>query len=192
MNEEIIRNRHKVLAFVALWHVQQKRKYTGEPYLFHLQAVAEMADGKCPYGYEIGLCHDLLEDTICTEEELGRALLRFGYTVNEANLIVECVVELTDVWTPENSPELNRKARKTLEALRLHAISPTGQSVKYADLIDNTKSIVEHDPGFAKKYIQEKEAILEGMDQGNKILRRWCLKSLEDAKLKLSKDERSN
>jgi hypothetical protein len=35
------------------------------------------------------------------------------------------------------------------------------QSIKCADLISNTSTIVKHDPGFAKVYLPEKKAILE-------------------------------
>ena len=38
---------------------------------------------------------------------------------------------------------------------------------KYADLIDNSLSIVTHSESFAKTYLQEKVQILDGMRQGN-------------------------
>lgn len=172
--------------FVKAKHVEQKRKYTHEPYFTHVQAVAEMADGKCNFGWEIGLCHDLFEDTDCILPELFEALMYFGYTEYEASDICDAVDELTDVYTHEAYEELNRKARKKLEAERLHKISPAAQTVKYCDLIDNSSSIVDHDPGFAKTYIPEKEYILNGMDKGNKELYEKALESLNDAKRKLN------
>lgn len=72
--------RLNLFAFVTLKHFGQKRKYTNEPYVNRLRAVAEMADGKCKFGYEIGLCHDLLEDTDCTGAELSETLLRLDMT----------------------------------------------------------------------------------------------------------------
>jgi (p)ppGpp synthase/HD superfamily hydrolase len=185
MSSVPVDRRHHVLAFVALKHVMQVRKYTGEPYLRHLQNVAKMADGKCKFGYEIGLCHDLLEDTDCTFSELLTSLMRWGYEQVDAIFICNRVQDLTDVFIPENNPELNRGARKYLESMRLHSIDPVAQTVKYCDLIDNTVSIVERDKGFAKKYIPEKEAILTGMDLGNKIMYRKALQSLEKAKQQL-------
>lgn len=174
-----------LFGFVVLKHDMQKRKYTNEPYHTHVRAVAEMAIGKCYLGYEIGLCHDLLEDTDCTVPELQLALERFGYTIPEANTISFAVLELTDIYTHEDHPELNRKARKELEAKRLHSISPEAQTVKYCDLIHNTQSIIEYDRGFALKYIPEKEAILSGMNKGNKLMYKRALQSLHDAKVKL-------
>lgn len=175
-----------LLGFVVLKHDMQKRKYTNEPYYTHVRAVADMADGKCKFGYEIGLCHDLLEDTDCTGAQLTEALLRFGYDVDEAWIIFNAVSDLTDKFTPEAYPDLNRKSRKLLEAERLHNACPTAQTVKYCDLIHNTESIVAYDRGFALKYIPEKEQILSGMNKGHKLLYKKALQSLHDAKKKLN------
>lgn len=174
-----------LLCFVVLNHDTQLRKYTNEPYHTHVRAVADMADGKCKFGYEIGLCHDLLEDTDCTPTELTAALLRFGYDVDEAWIIFNAVSDLTDKFTHEAFPELNRLSRKRLEAERLWQARPEAQTVKYCDLMHNTSSIVEYDRGFALKYIPEKEYILQGMNKGNKLVYRRALKSLSDAKIKL-------
>ncbi len=120
-----------------------------------------------PEGIEIALCHDLLEDTTCTYERLYGFLLANGYSEEEATQVADGVVELTDVFVKENYPEWNRKTRKQKEAERLSRISPLAQSVKYADLIDNNLSIVEHSSSFAKTYLREKVEILDGMRLGN-------------------------
>lgn len=181
----IDRQKH-LFAFVALHHHTQKRKYTNEPYLNHLIAVAEAAKDTCKFGYEIGLCHDLLEDTGCTIYELITALNRFGYEYADARFIAGAVSELTDAYTHEDFPQLNRAKRKALEAQRLHKVSYEAQTVKYCDLIDNTKSIVEHDKGFAVKYLEEKGAILKGMNKGNPEIYKKCRCSLANAKRKLN------
>jgi len=181
-----VKSRHHVLAYVALKHVEQKRKYTGEPYLSHLQAVANMADGKCKFGYEIGLCHDLLEDTDCTTAELHLALKRFGYNNVDRNSILDAVIDLTDVYTSEAFPQLNRAKRKALEASRLHKISYEAQTVKYCDLINNTESIVKHDPGFAVKYLEEKATTLKGMNAGNPVMFKKCKQVLRKAQKELN------
>lgn len=165
-------------AFVCLKHHGQVRKYTGEPYFNHLKAVAEMADSKCKFGYEIGLCHDLLEDTDCARHELYSAILRFGYSIYDACFICDRVDELTDQFTPEAYPEFNRKKRKALEAERLWTISPDAQTVKYCDIINNSESILQHDPGFAKKYIPEMKMVLDGMDKGDQELYKKALELL--------------
>ena len=156
-------------------HGLQKRKYTNAPYFEHLLSVARTARFYgISYGYEIGLCHDVLEDTKMTAQELRMALVDCGYNIYEADFIRDAVKELTDWYTKERFPFLNRKQRKTLEAHRLWNISPTAQSVKYCDLIDNTSTIKDHDPEFWKVYKEEKILILSEMNKGDKDLFNQC------------------
>lgn len=71
-----------------------------------------------------------------------------------------------------------------MEAFRLHGISPTAQTVKYCDIINNSESILKHDQGFAKIYISELKMILDGMNKGNKKLYKLALKSIEYESIK--------
>ncbi len=180
-NSVPVNPRHHLFCFVTLKHHQQKRKYTGEPYFNHVKAVAEMADGMCKFGYEIGLCHDLLEDTDCQISELDDALMRFGYNLYDAAMIVNRVFELTDVYIPEAFPQLNRAKRKSLEAERLGKTSYEAQTVKYCDLMHNTESIVKHDKSFAKIYLAEKATILKHMNAGNEVTYKKCKRVLKSA-----------
>lgn len=157
-----------LLIFVAIQHRKQKRKYTGEPYSAHLIAVAECAEkNKLDSGYEIGLCHDLFEDTECTEELLRAALLEFRYNNKEIDFIVNGTWELTDRFVLADYPEFSRRRRKSMEVDRLATISPNSQSIKYCDLIDNTKSIIKYDPSFASIYLKEKADMLAVMNKGD-------------------------
>lgn len=154
--------------FVSTAHGKQVRKYTGDPYVTHLLNVANMAyTNGIVFGYEIGLCHDLFEDTKTTEFELRTKLSQLEYSKHEIQFIVDSVWELTDVYTKENFPQLNREARKKLESERLWNISPNSQSVKYCDLLDNLSTIDVYDPGFAVVYKKEKEYLLRQMIHGN-------------------------
>lgn len=162
--------RKELLEYVKRQHGAQTRKYTGEPYWKHLVNVAEKAAHTSPLAYEIGLCHDLFEDTTCNYHELHLELTLYGYSNLEVDEICLGTIALTDKYTHEKYPNLNRQERKTLEAYRLSKIKPQYQSVKYADLIDNSSSIVERDPNFSKTYIPEKEAILYIMNQGDSNL----------------------
>lgn len=161
-----------LLEWVKGQHGEQKRKYTGEPYWNHVYNVAKLVSSYGKYNplIEIALCHDLLEDTECDLVGLLNYLVHSGYSNEEGLFITARVNDLTDVYTKENYPTLNRKARKEKEAKRLYCIHPVSQTVKYADFIDNTKSIVEHDKGFAKVYLAEKRDILFRMEVGNQIL----------------------
>ena len=171
----------RLLTFVKVEHGEQVRKYTNEPYWKHLVSVATIVSKYEPDGIEAALCHDLFEDTKCQPETLQNALIDFGYTKQESATIPALVMELTDRFIPELYPELNRNERKKREAERLGKICFLSQSVKYADLIDNTSSIVKYDKGFAVKYLQEKVRILDHMRNGNINLLIDCCHCLKNA-----------
>lgn len=164
---ELSKRQEQLFEFVKQQHGDQKRKYTGQPYWTHVYSVAERVSVFVPEAAEIALCHDLLEDTACTYDELMAFLLKHDYNDTEATLIANGVQELTDVFVKANFPDLNRRQRKAKEAERLSNISPLAQSVKYADLIDNSVSIIAESESFAKTYLLEKVQILDGMRQGN-------------------------
>ena len=45
------------------------------------------------------------------------------------------------------------------------------QTIKCADLISNTSSIVQHDPKFAALYLAEKRELLEVLREADPLLR---------------------
>lgn len=165
--------------FVKEQHGDQIRKYTGKPYWTHLLSVASIVARFDPLAIEVALGHDLIEDVDgCEWATIFDALVLCGYTEIEAYKIASAIQELTDKYTKENYPSLNRKARKRLEANRLSKVSSLAQTAKYADLIDNTAAIVEHDINFSRVYLDEKFQILEGMRNGNVNLLLECMTSL--------------
>ncbi|RYG11338.1 MAG: metal-dependent phosphohydrolase, partial [Chitinophagaceae bacterium] len=125
-------NSEKLINWVAEQHGDQLIKKTRLPYLNHLTAVGNLSESFVRLGFEIGLCHDLLEDTSASDESLFNALQNFGYSLDDTNRIVDCVKELTDVFSKNQFPELSKKERKKRESERLVSISPTSQTVKYA------------------------------------------------------------
>jgi len=161
-------------------HGEQKRKYGGEPYVTHTIRVAETVkkhggDDNMVYA---ALLHDVLEDTETTEVELFSMLSNIiGH--NAAVDTVRMVKELTDVFTNEKYPDINRGGRKEMESIRLGRISKRSQTIKYADLLDNSDDILKNDPKFAEVYLKEKRMILDQMDQGNKTLYKKCLDVLK-------------
>ena len=176
---------NKLLAFVTKMHEGQLRKYSDEPYVTHCIQVAELLSS-LGYDYiEIALCHDLLEDTECTHQHLYDELMEIGYACGETTSICFHVKELTDVFTHEKYPKRNRTWRKIAELGRLVNTTYKSQTVKYADLIHNTSSIVDGDIGFARLYLDEKEVLLEFMNNGHIEMYRDCLTSLRSAKEKL-------
>ena len=161
----------KFLEFVKEQHGTQVRKYTGEPYWTHPYAVAELVNEYKSeyeqYCIEIALGHDLLEDTSCNVVSLKIKLKEIGYSDDSTNQIVSGILDLTDNFTKELYPNFNRKKRKSLEVMRLSTIQEVSQTVKYADLIENISSIVEHDKNFAVTYLEEKKEILKNIRNGN-------------------------
>src|SRR5690606_11831272 len=104
-------------------HGDQQRKYNGEPYWHHLVSVAKIASKHVDGAIEIAFCHDLLEDTACTYQDLQKIIQENGYSKKEALEICDVTKELTDVYIKEDYPDLNRKIRKQKEAKRLGKIS---------------------------------------------------------------------
>jgi (p)ppGpp synthase/HD superfamily hydrolase len=136
------------------------RKYTGEPYTVHLQAVADLVQthGGTPEMIGAAFLHDVVEDTGITIE-----YVRFMF----GPVIGDFVDQLTDTSRPEDG---NRDARKAIDRAHTAKASPAAKTIKLADLIDNTRSIVEHDPKFAKVYLAEKRLLLEVLREGDAVL----------------------
>jgi (p)ppGpp synthase/HD superfamily hydrolase len=148
----------KALQFAIVAHGDQKRKYTGLPYVTHCIEVAQTValHGGTTEQVAAALLHDTVEDTNVTIKQIHD---EFGFEIGTL------VGWLTDVSLPEDG---NRAARKALDRAHTLAAPHDAQFVKLADLISNTTSIVDHDPNFAKVYLAEKKAILDGMKQSVK------------------------
>lgn len=181
----------KLFDFVKEMHGSQTRKYTGAPYYTHLLSVADRIDQYVKNGYEteIALCHDLIEDTECSLAELSSKLLSCGYNIEEDEVILAGVDDLTDKYTHDKYPSLNRAQRKELEGTRIVASRPIAQTVKYADIIDNMLSLAEHDPGFARIYVREVDGYLRKIDRGNQQLYQDCCALLNEVKDKLGLEQ---
>lgn len=159
-----------ILDFATAAHEEQVRKYTGEPYISHPIEVMRIV--KCVAHDEAmlaaALLHDTVEDTDVTIEDIRQ---QFG------DDIADLVDDLTDVSKPEDG---NRVARKAMDREHSAQASPRAQTIKIADLISNSKSIIEHDRGFAKTYMTEKLQLLGVLTSGNKQLTSIALQILAD------------
>lgn len=139
------------------WHGSQVRKYTGEPYYNHPFEVANILSfaGEGEETIAAGYLHDVVEDCGISEREIR---ITFG------GRVADLVMMVTDISRPEDG---NRKHRKAMDRDHLAQADADGQSIKLADLISNTSSIVENDPDFAKVYLREKRELLAVMKKGN-------------------------
>lgn len=162
-------------------YADQIIKKTDLPYFSHLLMVAITSKQVVRLGFEIGLCHDLLEDTATTHEQLFNSLIRFGYTIKDSREITVCVSELTDFYTRKDFPFLKKAKRKKLEEDRLSLINSTAQTVKYADLMDNINWVMRYDRKKAKKYLEKKLFLVDKLCQGNKDLRMQLLQRIYES-----------
>ena len=159
----------RAIAYATVAHKGQKRKYTGAPYIGHPLEVMGIVR-TVPHTTEMlmaAVLHDTVEDTAATLDDIDK---QFGSVVRSL------VSDLTDISDPEDGNRALRKAKD-----REHSVSASAQAqtIKYADLIANSESIMKHDPSFAKVYMQEKKLLLDGMTKGNQTLRNHAMKIVD-------------
>lgn len=155
-------NEARAQEFATLAHarINHVRKYTGEPYINHPAAVVELVRSvpHTPEMLAAAWLHDVVEDCGVPLDGIERL---FGYEV-------ACLVEnLTDVSKPSDG---TRAVRKEIDRQHTALASPAAKTIKLADLIDNTASIVERDPNFARVYLREKALLLEVLREGDPTL----------------------
>jgi (p)ppGpp synthase/HD superfamily hydrolase len=157
-------------AFATEAHRGQVRKYTGDPYIVHPQAVVATLEplGFRPEVLAAAWLHDVVED--CGVESVT-ILNRFGADVQRM------VYHLTDVSIGVKG---SREVRKALDRAHNALGDSDTQSIKLADLIDNSVSIMRHDPSFARVYMPEKAKVLEVLTLGHPVLRERASAILHD------------
>jgi len=149
--------------FATRAHAGQLRKYTAEPYITHPIFVSRLV-ATVPHTEAMliaAVLHDVAEDTAVPLSAIRDA---FG---GEVATLVEM---LTDVSCPHDG---TRSTRKAIDRAHTAQASPEAKTIKLADLLDNTRSITEHAPGFAKVYMAEKRLLLGVLKEGDRTL--WLL-----------------
>jgi guanosine-3',5'-bis(diphosphate) 3'-pyrophosphohydrolase len=149
----------EAMIFARRVHADQVRKYTGNPYSDHLAEVAGIVSTVLQNESVIAIAwlHDCMEDQHVSHFDLNE---KFGLTIADG------VAFLSDM------EEGNRAERKALSRARLAEAPPWVQTIKVADLISNTSSIVKHDPKFALTYLEEKRLLLDVLTHANQHLLR--------------------
>lgn len=150
----------KAIEFARRAHEGQKRKYTGEDYIWHPIEVATIVS-TVEHNEDMlvaAILHDVVEDT---EVEAWEIYKHFGQNVQ--NL----VLDLTDV---SKASDGNRKVRKEIDRQHTASACVEAKTIKLADLISNSKSILQHDEDFAKVYLKEKKMLLDVLTEGNTTL----------------------
>jgi (p)ppGpp synthase/HD superfamily hydrolase len=152
----------EAMAFARDAHARhgQKRKYSDMPYIVHPIAVAELV-ASVPHREEMisaALLHDVVEDT---DSDLATIREKFGTDV--ANL----VDWLSDISKPGDG---NRAKRKRIDHEHTAKAPAAAKTIKLADIIDNSRTISEHDPSFWSVYRRECLALLDVLGEGDKSL----------------------
>jgi (p)ppGpp synthase/HD superfamily hydrolase len=137
-------------------HAGQVRKYTGEPYFTHVEAVAEQVS---EYYTKIGveppeeviaaaLLHDTVED--CPGVTIEQIEYIFGETVARY------------VWFLTKPPGFvgNRGQRKATYNAYLSVAPFDVKIIKFFDMRHNSTSIEEHDPNFWETFREETKRML--------------------------------
>jgi (p)ppGpp synthase/HD superfamily hydrolase len=170
----------KITGFARQAHGDQQRKFAAEPYINHLVRVMETCK---QYSSDItilsaALLHDVLEDTAVSGEEIKNFLLPL---LNEEKTIrtVKLVEELTDIYTKKEYPQWNRRQRKAKEAERLSRISKDAQTIKYADIIDNSLDINNADAHFARIFLFECRSLLKVIPEGDSRLYKKAVETVQ-------------
>lgn len=165
----------RVFATAAHNAIGQVRKYSGEPYINHPKRVVSIVNTVTidPTTLAVAWLHDVVEDTDVTlktiEEEFG----------HDIAMLVE---NLTDVSKKSDG---NRATRKAIDREHTANADRRAKTVKLADLIDNTRDILDNDESFAKVYIKEKEQLLPVLREGDSSLFVVANMQLLEAKKKL-------
>lgn len=164
MNDEILKYAFD-FARIAHESINQKRKYTNDPYWYHLVDVGNLVlmltENKDMLA--AAYLHDVLEDVkpikSCINEELLEML--FGEKVTKL------VIELTDVSKLSDG---NRKKRKEIDRKHLAQISKEAKLIKLADILCNVQSIKKYDSKFYKIFREEILLLLPHLKDGSEEL----------------------
>lgn len=165
--------------------IGQKRKYSGENYWVHTDRVANVLKeaGESEEVQAAGHLHDDLEDVADKNSNYNEDAMRREF----GDVITNLVLEVTNVYTKENYPNLNRAERKRLEHKRLSQISKEAKSIKLADIADNVEGVVDNDFGFGKVFVFEKSQLLVYLRDGNETLYKKATKVVADEIAKINK-----
>lgn len=156
----ILTEKAAMAACLAHESIGQTRKYGGRRYYTHPLAVAALCHTVpgCDEGVFTAAClHDVLEDVAPKNPTYDARWIANEFGADVLNL----VSELTNEFTKERYPDLNRNQRKAKECNRIATISDRAKIVKRADLYHNSTEI-SPDARFWEQWMREK-TILDDM-----------------------------
>lgn len=169
---EVQRSLNDALPYCIKCHLKQKRD-DGEPYWYHPLRVAAYAEVYIAGVNEtevrnICLLHDVLED--CDNVNEYDIEERFG------DFVAQHVVELTNVFTKENYPDLSKKERKNREIDRLSKCNNLTKQIK---LIDRLDGVTTYKVATNTNYLNESEKLCLTLIDSNPELGQQLLNKIK-------------
>jgi (p)ppGpp synthase/HD superfamily hydrolase len=144
--------------FVTEQHRGEKRKFTNNPYMMHLEETAQLlweaTNGEASDDeYIAALCHDVVENTSTTLEEIGK---NFGGTV------MELVGEVTN-----DEAQISIHGKTVHLSKKINAMSNKAFLIKLCDRLSNVIGLQENiiPNQFVDYYIKETQYIIENLDR---------------------------
>lgn len=156
----ILGTKAAILCTMAHESIGQVRKYGGRRYYTHPLTVATLVHTlpDADEGMIAAAClHDVIEDVTPKNPAFGPRWIEDEFGAD----VLSLVNELTNEYTKDKYPDLNRNARKEKESEKIAAISSRAKVVKRADLYHNSTEI-SPDRRFWEQWLKEK-AILDGL-----------------------------
>lgn len=183
----------KALEFAAHRHRNQIRKGTGKtPYINHPIQVASLlvnkAGEKDPVLISSAFLHDVIEDTVSTEEEKMELINSIRVTFGEEVLAV--TMEVTD------DKSLDIKERKRMQIEHAPLMSERARKLKIADKIMNLRDLSSNPPedwSFQRilEYHDWAEAVVAGLRGVNIKLESLFDETLKAGRLKYERRART-
>lgn len=138
-------------------HFGQYRKYTGEPYIVHPVAVATILynflQKKTTYQMICAaLLHDVVEDCKVSFNTLAEQF-------DKETISMVAGLTSASKWLYS----YNRAQRKHIDKVFLKSTDWRVHTIKCADILHNTESILHYDKNFAITYLKEKKDLIPAL-----------------------------
>lgn len=158
--------------FVEQAHKGQERKFTGWSYITHLKETAQnlwdATEGQAKTeDYIAALCHDVIEDTDITAEEIGN---------NFGKVVMGLVMELTN-----NEEAIKVEGKKKYMVRKLNDVSSRALTIKLSDRLSNVSGLVNKKipMDFVKWYVKETAYMMEHLDRETNAAQRYLIDKIK-------------
>lgn len=170
-------------------HEGQKRKYSGEPYIVHPEAVAMRAS-------KIGGLSAYARDTLCAAAWL-HDVLEDCPEITEQEILDECGREVLDLVKELTNPSKGMKApraeRKRIDREHITKASAMARALKKIDRTCNLRDILheEADQSFLRLYLKESRDLYDAISGGSFFLDNEFAQAIWELEAMLSKERKS-